>query len=88
MSAIVHYLPDATDSQLSAMTQMVDNVFRNQSAEEEVRLGVAEELYTLVKPVIQDAFIELFGSSRMNCALKSSDVNLNVNIEDTEISNV
>ena len=49
---------------------------------------IVEELGKLVKCVLPDINLELFGSSAMGLALLSSNVNININIEDTETNQV
>lgn len=84
--------PDPTEAQLSAMTVLVDEIFLNHSShassQDETRKTIIQDLDKLVKPVFSNVFAELFGSSGMDCALLTSDVNITINIEETEISQV
>ncbi len=85
-------VPEVTSTQLSSMTNLVEELYSNYSAiargQSDIRKGIVEDLGGLIKPLYKDVSVEMFGSSRMSCALTTSDVNLNINIEDTEISQV
>lgn len=85
---ILSNLTPPTIQQLKATTQLVEDSFQNHSAcvkgQDRIRWIIIEELGKLVKHVLPDINLELFGSSAMGLALLSSNVNININIEDTE----
>ncbi len=93
ISQVIGALPDPTPLQISAMTELVEDIYSRHSSQannqDAIRRGIVEHLSTLVKPVWgEEVVVEMFGSSRMSVALDTSDVNININIEDTDISQV
>ena len=74
------------------MTTLVEELYTDHSAEAkgqtEIRKWIVTDLEKSIKPLYKDLCVDMFGSSKMGCALTTSDVNLNVNIEETDISHV
>ena len=90
---MIGHLPDPTPLQISAMTELVEDIYSNHSSQasdqDAIRRGIVKHLSTLVKPVWgEEVVVEMFGSSQMSVALDTSDVNISINIEDTDISQV